>query len=118
MAIRLRTGHTHGLARFTTVDRDHRHLVLNITDRAVVRSDGSHVHRVRSLTAFDRRHAHAVNRFTGPGIPIRGTGMHYHIINARTTRNLAHRHRLRARTRRAPNIPASVVRRALREMMQ
>ncbi|NLW17373.1 MAG: hypothetical protein GX033_06995, partial [Firmicutes bacterium] len=105
MAIRLRTGHTHGLARFTTVDRDHRHLVLNITDRAVVRSDGSHVHRVRSLTSFDRRHAHAVNRFTGPGIPIRGTGMHYPILNARTTRTLAPRHRLRARPRRAPNIP-------------
>ena len=69
MAVRLRTGHTHGLARFTSVDRDHRHLVLNISDRAVVRNDGSHVHLVRSLTTFDRLHAHAVRLFTGPGIP-------------------------------------------------
>lgn len=116
MAIRLRTGHTHGLARFTTVDREHRHLVLNISDRAVVRTNGTHVHRVRSLTTFDSLHAHAVNRFTGPGIPIRGTGMHYHIIEARTTLNREHRHTLRARTRRAPNIPASVVRAALEQM--
>lgn len=113
MAVRLRTGHTHGLARFTSVDLEHRHLVLNISDRAVVRNDGSHVHRVRTLTTFDRLHAHAVDRFTGPGIPIPGTGMHYHIIEARTTRNRAHRHTLRARTRLAPNIPASVVRAAL-----
>lgn len=113
MAVRLRTGHTHGLARFTSVTRDHRHLVLNISDRALVRNDGSHVHLVRSLTSFDRLHAHAVRRYTGPGIPIAGTNMHYHIIEARTTRNLEHRHTLRARTRRAPNIPTNVVREVL-----
>ena len=113
MSVRLRTGHTHGVARFTSVDRGHRHLVLAISDRAVVLDNGNHVHRVRSLTTFDRSHAHAVSRFTGPAIRIRGTNMHYHIVDARTTINLEHRHRLRARTGRAPNIPANVVREAL-----
>ncbi|MGI6358427.1 MAG: YmaF family protein [Bacillota bacterium] len=113
MAVRLRNGHTHGLVSLTSVDLDHRHLVLHITDRAVVLSNGSHVHRIRSLTSFVREHAHAVSRYTGPGIPIGNTGTHYHLVEAVTTRNRDHRHRLRARTRRAPNIPASVIRAAL-----
>ncbi len=113
MAVRLRNGHTHGLVSLTSLDLDHRHLVLHISDRAVVRNNGSHVHRVRSLTSFVRQHAHAVSRYTGPGIPINNTGMHYHVIEAVTTRNRDHRHQLRARTRRAPNIPANVIRNAL-----
>jgi len=113
MAVRLRTGHTHGLARFTTVSLNHRHLILAISDRAVVLDNGTHVHRIRSLTTFDRLHAHAVSRYTGVGIPVGNTGMHYHVIEARTTLNRDHRHRLEARTRLAPNIPASVIREAL-----
>lgn len=113
MAVRLRAGHTHGLVRLTSVNLDHRHLVLHISDRAVVLSNGTHVHRIRSLTTFNLAHAHAVSRYTGVAIPINGTGMHYHIIDTMTTLNRDHRHRLLARTRRAPNIPVSVVQAAL-----
>lgn len=114
MAIRIDTGHTHGLVRMTDVVFNHRHLVLAISDRAIVPPNGNHVHRVRSLTTFDHRHAHAVDRYTGPAINIPGTGMHYHIIRARTSRNMEHRHILYGRTRRAPNVPARIRREAMR----
>lgn len=116
MMVKIINGHTHALARRTTRQLQHRHLVLAISGRPLVLRSGEHVHRLRTLTTYDRRHAHAINGLSGIDVDIPGTNMHFHRVNAPTTIDRAHRHRLIARSRRAPDIAPAVVRAALRKL--
>ncbi|MGI6344322.1 MAG: YmaF family protein [Bacillota bacterium] len=113
MAVRLPTGHTHLLLTRTSINREHRHRIATTSTPPILLRNGNHVHRVRSYTTFDRRHTHRMSRLTGPGISL-GNGRHVHLVRALTTVDREHRHAVRAETSQAPNIPASVVRRALR----
>ncbi|MFV2045926.1 YmaF family protein [Metabacillus litoralis] len=78
--------HAHRFSAFTTIYREHFHIIDGFTRGVNGNSFDRHRHLYRGITSFKNKHYHRFYGETGPAIPLPGGG-HYHLFEDRTYYN-------------------------------
>ncbi|ERI11403.1 hypothetical protein HF838_23735 [Aneurinibacillus aneurinilyticus] len=83
--------HNHGAVAYTSISKEHVHLLLNVSEVAVPLQDGSHIHYIEGYVLFEDGHVHYYRACSSPAISV-GDGTHTHYFNFDTTEDVGHKH--------------------------